>query len=155
MGTLVVSWWDAERAYEDQTARLGTSLQGLAEFAAPSLAVGAWTFDRTQIDTQLAGGFRQALVDHAVDLLAVVARIFALARLEPLAVLEFGSPASVSDETFALMNKHFDERAITDITLLAAYYLAYGTMIKGMRVQLETKDKLDIEMRWQKDKAAT
>jgi hypothetical protein len=23
-------------------------------------------------------------------------------------------------------------------------------MIKGLRVQLETKDKLDIEMRWQK-----
>ena len=42
------------------------------------------------LDTQLAGGFRQALVDHAVDLLAVVARTLALARLEPLAMLAFG-----------------------------------------------------------------
>ena len=51
--TLAVSWWDAERAYQDQTTRLGTTLQGLAEFAAPSLADSTWTFDRTQIDTQL------------------------------------------------------------------------------------------------------
>lgn len=39
VGTLAVSWWEAERAYEEQTARLGTTLQGLAEFAAPNLAV--------------------------------------------------------------------------------------------------------------------
>lgn len=65
-------------------------------------------------------------------------------------VLEFGSPESISDATFAEMREHFSERAITDLTLIAAYYLAYGTMIKGLRVQLEPKDKLDIEMRWQK-----
>jgi len=65
-------------------------------------------------------------------------------------VLEFGSPASVSDATFAEIRNHFSERAITDLTLVAAYYLAYGTMIKCFRVQLEPKDKLDIEMRWQK-----
>ena len=75
-------------------------------------------------------------------------------RLVVRYVLEFGSPASVGDDTFVLMKKHFSERAITDITLLAAYYLAYGTMIKTMRVQLESKDKLDIEMQWQKEKAA-
>jgi alkylhydroperoxidase family enzyme len=75
-------------------------------------------------------------------------------RLTVRYVLEFGSGPSVSDETFALMREHFNERAITDITLLAAYYLAYGTMIKTMRVQLESKDKLDIEMKWQKEKAA-
>jgi polar amino acid transport system substrate-binding protein len=60
VGTLAVSWWDAERAYEEQTARLGTTLQGLAEFAAPSLAGGAWTFDRAQIDTQLDAFTRMA-----------------------------------------------------------------------------------------------
>jgi alkylhydroperoxidase family enzyme len=75
-------------------------------------------------------------------------------RLVVRYVLEFGSTASVGDDTFALMKERFDERAITDITLLAAYYLAYGTMIKTMRVQLEPKDKLDLEMRWQKEKAA-
>ncbi len=69
-------------------------------------------------------------------------------------VLEFASAASASDATFAELRKHFSERAITDLTLLAAYYLAYGTMIKGLRVQLESKDQLDIEMRWQKEQAA-
>ena len=69
-------------------------------------------------------------------------------------VLEFASAESITDATFAEMRKHYDERQITDVTLIAAYYLAYGTMIKGLRVQLESKDKLDIEMRWQKEKAA-
>lgn len=68
-------------------------------------------------------------------------------------VLEFASNDSISDATFAEMRKHFSERGITDLTLIAAYYLAYGTMIKGLRVQLESKDKLDIEMRWQKAQA--
>jgi alkylhydroperoxidase family enzyme len=71
-------------------------------------------------------------------------------RLAVKYVLEFGSAASVSDATHAEMRKHFSERAITDLTLVAAYYLAYGTMIKCFRVELESKDKLDIEMKWQK-----
>jgi hypothetical protein len=61
VGTLApVSWWDAERAYEEQTARLGTTLQGLAEFVAPTLAGSAWTFDLAQIDTQLDAFTRMA-----------------------------------------------------------------------------------------------
>ena len=71
-------------------------------------------------------------------------------RLAVRYVLEFGSADSVSDATFAEMRKHFSERAITDLTLISAYYLAYGTMIKCMRVELESKDKLDVEMQWQK-----
>jgi alkylhydroperoxidase family enzyme len=74
-------------------------------------------------------------------------------RLAVRYVLEFASSDSVSDATFAEMRKHFSERAITDLTLVAAYYLAYGTMIKCMRVELESKDKLDVEMRWQKAQA--
>ena len=54
------------------------------------------------LDTQLAGGFRQALVDHAVDLLAVVARILALARLEPLAVLAFGMRVELLEQVLGL-----------------------------------------------------
>jgi alkylhydroperoxidase family enzyme len=75
-------------------------------------------------------------------------------RLAVRYVLEFGSGDSVSDATFAAMRKHFSDRAVTDLTLIAAYYLAYGTMIKCMRVELEPKDKLDIELRWQKEQAA-
>lgn len=71
-------------------------------------------------------------------------------RLAVRYVLEFVSADSVSDATFAEMRKHYSERSTTDVTLLAAYYLAYGTMIKGLRVQLESKDKLDVEMQWQK-----
>jgi 4-carboxymuconolactone decarboxylase len=65
-------------------------------------------------------------------------------------VLELASPDSVGDETFAAIRKHLSDRQLTDLTLIAAYYLAYGTMIKGFRVELESKDKLDIEMKWQK-----
>ena len=65
-------------------------------------------------------------------------------------VLEFASNDSVSDATYAAIRKHLSDRQVTDLTLIAAYYLAYGTMIKGFRVQLESKDKLDIEMEWQK-----
>jgi alkylhydroperoxidase family enzyme len=65
-------------------------------------------------------------------------------------VLEFGAGASVSEATFAELRRHFSPRAITDLTLLAAYYLAYGSMIKTLQVQLENPEKLDIEMRWQK-----
>ena len=54
------------------------------------------------LNTQLAGGFRQALVDHAVDLLAVVARIFALARLEPLAMLAFGMRVELLEQVLGL-----------------------------------------------------
>ena len=75
-------------------------------------------------------------------------------RLAVRYVLEFGSADSVSDATFAEMRKHFSDSAITDLTLVAAYYLAYGTMIKGFRVELEAKDKLDIELHWQKARAA-
>jgi 4-carboxymuconolactone decarboxylase len=75
-------------------------------------------------------------------------------RLAVRYVLEFSSNDSVSDATFVEMRKHFSERAITDLTMVAAYYLAYGTMIKCFRVELEPKDKLDVEMRWQKEMAA-
>ncbi len=65
-------------------------------------------------------------------------------------VLEFASADSVSDATYAAIRKHLSDRQLTDLTMIAAYYLAYGTMIKGLRVELESKDKLDIEMKWQK-----
>jgi alkylhydroperoxidase family enzyme len=94
---------------------------------------------RDAVDEILAGRVPQSLPESE--------------RLAVRYVLEFASSDSVSDATFAEMRKHFSERAITDLTLVAAYYLAYGTMIKGFRVELESKDKLDIEMRWQKEMA--
>jgi hypothetical protein len=95
---------------------------------------------QSAVDEILAGKVPAALPDNE--------------RIVVRYVLEFVSPDSASDATFAELRKHYDERSITDITLLAAYYLAYGTMIKGLRVELESNDKLDIEKRWQKEKAA-
>jgi alkylhydroperoxidase family enzyme len=68
-------------------------------------------------------------------------------------VLEFGSSTSVSDATFAELKKHFSERAITDITLVAAYYLALGTMLNGFKVELEPPAEREVEMLWQKVRA--
>ena len=94
-------------------------------------------------------GIPQAAVDEILQ-----GRVpLSLPVVEQLAVryvLEFASSDSVSDATFAGIRKHLSDREVTDLTLIAAYYLAYGTMIKGFRVQLETKDKLDVEMKWQK-----
>ena len=98
VGTLVVSWWDAERAYRDQTTRLGTTLQGLAEFAAPSLADSTWTFDRTQIDTQLDAFTR--LADVSAVTLAITGQPPIRLATQPLSpqVLERSVPLVHMDE---------------------------------------------------------
>jgi 4-carboxymuconolactone decarboxylase len=94
-------------------------------------------------------GIPQAAVDDILEG-KVPASLPEVEQLAVRYVLEFAAADSVSDATFAGLRKHLSDRQVTDLTLIAAYYLAYGTMIKGLRVQLETKDKLDIEMRWQK-----
>jgi alkylhydroperoxidase family enzyme len=65
-------------------------------------------------------------------------------------VLAFGSPASVSDAVFAELKSHFDDRQITDITLIAGYYLALGTTLNALKVELEPAHERDVEMQWQK-----
>jgi len=65
-------------------------------------------------------------------------------------VLAFGSPGSVDAATFAGLKSHFSERAITDITLVAAYYLALGTTLNALQVELEAPEARDVEVRWQK-----
>ena len=94
-------------------------------------------------------GIPQAAVDEILQG-KVPAALPEVERLAVKYVLEFASADSVRDETFAAIRKHLSERELTDLTLIAAYYLAYGTMIKGFRVELESKDKLDVEMKWQK-----
>jgi 4-carboxymuconolactone decarboxylase len=97
-------------------------------------------------------GISQAAVD---DILAnrVPAALPADEQAVVRYVLEFGAGAPVGDATFAEVRRHFNDRAATDITLLAAYYLAYGSMIRTLQVQLENHEKLDIEKRWQKAQA--
>ena len=50
---------------------------------------------------------------------------------------EFGQGGKVSDETYAEVKKHFDDRQITDLTLLCGYFMALGATITAFRVELE------------------
>ena len=50
---------------------------------------------------------------------------------------EFGQGGKVTDETFAEAKRHFSERQITDLTLLCGYFMALGSTINALRVDLE------------------
>ncbi len=55
---------------------------------------------------------------------------------------EFANLGNVSDATFEALKQHFDARQITDITLLAAYFLALGCTINAFRIDLEPESML-------------
>ena len=44
----------------------------------------------------------------------------------------------MSDETFARVRSEFDERGVTDLTLLCGYFIALASVINAMQIQLET-----------------
>jgi alkylhydroperoxidase family enzyme len=50
--------------------------------------------------------------------------------------------------------RHFSPRQVTDITLLAAYYLALGNSILALGVQVEPPEVLAIELDWQRKQSA-
>lgn len=56
--------------------------------------------------------------------------------------LEFANLGNVSDATFAELKKHYSERQITDLTLLAAYFVALGSTINAFRIELESESTL-------------
>jgi 4-carboxymuconolactone decarboxylase len=55
---------------------------------------------------------------------------------------EFSNLGNVSDATFADLKRHYSERQITDITLLAAYFVALGSTINAFRIELEPESTL-------------
>lgn len=55
---------------------------------------------------------------------------------------EFANAGNVSDATFADLKRHFSERQITDLTLLAAYFVALGSTINAFRIELEPESML-------------
>jgi alkylhydroperoxidase family enzyme len=55
---------------------------------------------------------------------------------------EFADLGNVSDATFAALRQHFSERQITDLTLLAAYFVALGSTINAFRIELEPDSEL-------------
>jgi len=50
---------------------------------------------------------------------------------------EFANSGNVSDATFAELTKHYTDRQITDLTLLAGYFIALGSTITAFRIELE------------------
>jgi 4-carboxymuconolactone decarboxylase len=49
----------------------------------------------------------------------------------------FAQGGKVSDEVFAELRRHYSDRQITDLTLLAGYFLALGTTIATLKIDLE------------------
>ena len=52
-------------------------------------------------------------------------------------VAEFARGGNVSDATFAELKKHYSDRQVTDLTLLAGYFMALGATITAFRVEHE------------------
>ena len=52
-------------------------------------------------------------------------------------VQELGRDRRVSDETFAAVREHLDERQITDLTLITGYYTALGMALNAFEVDLQ------------------
>lgn len=52
-------------------------------------------------------------------------------------VQELGRDRRVSEATFAALRAHLDEREITDITLVTAYYTALGMALNAFEVDLQ------------------
>ena len=52
-------------------------------------------------------------------------------------VREFARGGNVTDATFAELRKHYSERQITDLTLLAGYFMALGATVTAFKVELE------------------
>lgn len=50
---------------------------------------------------------------------------------------EFYDHGHVSDTTFGELKAHYTERQITDLTLIASFFLAFGATINALAVELE------------------
>jgi 4-carboxymuconolactone decarboxylase len=61
-----------------------------------------------------------------------------------------GTPPALAEALAA----SFTPRQVTDITLLAAYYLALGTSILALGVEVEPPEILAIELEWQRKQAS-
>jgi 4-carboxymuconolactone decarboxylase len=68
--------------------------------------------------------------------------------------LAFSSFKGVSRETTDEALRYFSERQIVDMSLISAFYLAAGSLIIGLEVELEGHDALKSEQEWQKKQLA-
>jgi len=51
---------------------------------------------------------------------------------------EFAQGGNVGDDAFAKLRQEFDERGVTDITLLCGYFIALASVINALRIELES-----------------
>lgn len=102
----------------------------------------------------LQAGLTQAEID-AIGAGAVPATLSAadqsLCRYVQAFLAGQGIPAAVRAE----IARHFTSRQITDISMIAGYYLALGTLIIALGVEVEPPEVLAIELAWQKRQAST
>lgn len=61
----------------------------------------------------------------------------------------YGTFKGIPAETWAALLRHFTPRQATDIALTAAYYLAAGSLIIGMDLEIEPPEILAQEVAWQ------
>lgn len=64
-------------------------------------------------------------------------------------VFAFGGFSGVPTPVWDALKRHFSPRQCTDIALLAAYYLAAGSLIIGMALETEPPEILAQEVAWQ------
>ncbi len=68
-------------------------------------------------------------------------------------VFAYCALGGIDDKVFAAAQEHYSSRQITDISIIAAYYMAMGSIIIGLGVETEPPEILQIELDWQQKKA--
>ena len=92
-----------------------------------------WT---QHVGLALRSGVTQAEVD-ALNAGEVPAGLAPVEAAAVRYVQELGRDRRVSDGTFAALREHLDEREITDLTLVTAYYTALGMALNAFEVDLQ------------------
>jgi 4-carboxymuconolactone decarboxylase len=117
--------------------RYHTSLTGrVRELAILALARGnqyAWTH-------HAPWALKEGVTQRELDQLNAGASAQTLSGAERAAIdfaREFAHGGEVSDATFARVRGEFDERGITDLTLLCGYFIALASVINALGIELE------------------
>ncbi|WP_439578206.1 carboxymuconolactone decarboxylase family protein [Elioraea sp.] len=70
-------------------------------------------------------------------------------------VFAFLAGKGIAPETATALNRQFSPRQVTDISLIAGYYLALGTMLLAFDVEIEPPEALAVELAWQRTQGGT
>jgi 4-carboxymuconolactone decarboxylase len=65
-------------------------------------------------------------------------------------VLSFLAGRGTAANLAAELARHCTPRQVTDVTLLAAYYLALGTSVTALGIEIEPPEVLAVELEWQR-----